>query len=248
MTTTSRDRSDPSWLKSPPPVIIRERVSNVREINLILINVGSGIQQQIQASRSSTLAQALAIGSSFSVWKHMKLAVIDYGVSTKKGLVTMKKNSKMWKLKCFMNDAKHGENQCLWRLQASLLSSTDMITMTRANLRHTCEAAAHYKRKMHRNADRLSYQIMEIICANKETRACSLRDVAKEMVHPEIKYHTTYQGRKVCLERLDGKESDSFYLILAHCAHILDRDPGSKACWNALNGKFELLFVCPSAA
>jgi hypothetical protein len=83
---------------------------------------------------------------------------------------------------------------------------------------------------MHRNADRLTFWIMEIICANKETRACSLRDVAKGMVHPDIKYHTTYQAWKKCLERLDGKESDSFYLIPAHCAHILEQDPDAKAC------------------
>jgi hypothetical protein len=101
---------------------------------------------------------------------------------------------------------------------------------------------------MHRNSDHLVDKIMGILVANRQTRACSLRDMSRGIVHPDVKYHIAHLAKKRCLEKLDGKESDSFYLIPAHCAHILEQDPKAKASWSAPGGKFETLFVCPSAS
>jgi hypothetical protein len=111
MASNSGHGGDPEWLE-PPPSTFRKRVYIVNAAHSDTGNVGSGSLQQNQATRSASFAQALAVGITFNSWKHMKMVVIDYGMSIERGLVTMKKDSKMWKLKCFMNDVKHGENQC----------------------------------------------------------------------------------------------------------------------------------------
>lgn len=101
---------------------------------------------------------------------------------------------------------------------------------------------------MHTNSHNLAQKIIDIIMRNRQTRASSLEDTAQALIHPDIQYHTAYAAKKRALERLDGKEKDSFFLIPGHCQHIMQRDLTATAKYYAPNGRFEMLFVSPRAA
>lgn len=127
-------------------------------------------------------------------------------------------------------------------------ASIECITITKANLDHSCETTDHYFRGIHTNLDHLVDHIMEIIIKNRTTRAYTIRDTTHALVHPNIQYHTTYSTKKLCIICLDGSNKDLFYLIPAHYEHILDKDPSAMAKWSAPNQCFEILFICPFAS
>lgn len=97
------------------------------------------------------------------------------------------------------------------RIRAIHKKKTGIITITKAHMDHECEAADDWTRQMHTNSDRLASKIIDILIKNRQTRACSLRDTAQVLIHPDIKYHTAYAAKRKALEKLDGREKDSFF-------------------------------------
>lgn len=193
-------------------------------------------------------ASRLQIGQEFQTWDDLKDAIIECGVRTERVIISVKKDSKRHLVECKMNHTSvELERRCNMRLRAWLSKKTGIITITKSHLIHTCEAADHWKRRMHTKSNWLAGKIQEILVRNRTTRPSSLRDTCQALLHPDISYGNAYAAKVKALERLDGKEKESFYRIPDLCRHILERDPTATAKFSAPDGKFESLFILPGA-
>lgn len=122
--------------------------------------------------------QRLQVGTTFQSWQDVCRAIVDHGVASEWVIVIVivKKDKTRYLAKCKMYTTEDVDKQCKWSLRVVVKASTEEITITQANLVHTCEIGDHYSRRMHNNSNRLADHIMKIIIKNRYTRASSLRD------------------------------------------------------------------------
>ncbi|XP_019464759.1 PREDICTED: uncharacterized protein LOC109363046 [Lupinus angustifolius] len=132
---------------------------------------------------------------------------------------------------------------CPWRINASRLSTTQLICIKKMNANHTCDGSA-VKAGYRATRGWVGSIIKEKLKASPNYKPKDIADDLKREYGVELNYSQAWRAKEIAREQLQGSYKEAYTQLPFFCERIKETNPGSIATFTTKeDSSFHRLFV-----
>ncbi|KAL2943671.1 Zinc transporter 9 [Bienertia sinuspersici] len=135
--------------------------------------------------------------------EHLVQAVRDYSIQVGADLIRSKVDTRRFNAICANED-------CHWRIYASMLPDNISWAIKTLDSPHTCERLAFNSMA---NINWLTFKVMDDVRANFEIPYKSLQQIVREKYHVTVPLSTMYKARAAAIKQIQGAHDDSYGML-----------------------------------
>ncbi|KAL2931456.1 Protein FAR1-RELATED SEQUENCE 6 [Bienertia sinuspersici] len=166
--------------------------------------------------------------------EHLVQAVRDYSIQVGADLIRSKVDTRRFNAICANED-------CHWRIYASMLPDNISWAIKTLDSPHTCERLAFNSMA---NINWLTFKVMDDVRANFEIPCKSLQQIVREKYHVTVPLSTMYKARAAAIKQIQGAHDDSYGMLPHYVVVMKETNPDVVAyiSWNNQGPEMPLTF------